>query len=407
MASERLPLAAAMIVRDEEATLACAIQSVAPVVSQLVVVDTGSRDGTVELARSLGAEVHSIRWTDNFAAARNEALARVGQPWVLVLDADEELVADDVPTLARAVASPFASGYNLRVVSLVGSGREFTDARVTRLFRVGPTIRYRGRVHEQVADSLIAAGGSLASLDVRLLHTGYLPAVMTAKHKQERNLALLSRAAGEEPDQPYWQFQLGQTLLALGRVDEARTAYAASASRLAPTAPLAPVVVASAIRAAVAAEDWAAAEGLARAGVATHPSYTDLYWLWGLVLLQRDRLDAARTCFERCLALGPPRGYLQSELGVGTYLPKVALAEVAQKAGHGDQALAWLLSALRDQPGRLATWMMVDALTAGTPPEVLAQHLGLVLSATLRQQIVSDLEDLPPRCRAALTTSAV
>lgn len=391
-----------MIVRDEEATVARAIRSVAAVVSQLVVVDTGSRDGTVARARALGAEVHHAPWADDFAAARNAALARVRQPWVLVLDADEELVADDVPTLARTLSAPRAAGYNLRVVSLVGSGREFTEARVTRLFRTGPTIRYRGRVHEQVADSLVAAGGQLAPLDVRLLHTGYLPAVMAAKHKQERNLALLAQAAGEEPEQPYWQFQLGQTLLALGRVDEARAAYARAAAGLDPAAPLAPVVAAAAVRAAVAAEDWDAADSLARQGVAASPAYTDLLWLWGLVLLHLDRLDAARACFERCLTLGAPVGYLQSELGVGTYLPKTALAEVAQKAGHGDQALAWLLSALKDQPGRLATWVMVDRLTAGTPPPVLARHVNLVLPAAVRQQVLSDLPDLPPRCRAAL-----
>ena len=396
-----------MIVRDEAATLERAIQSVAPVIRQLVVVDTGSGDGTVSLARSLGAEVHCVRWIDDFSAARNEALARVRQPWVLVLDADEELVAEDVPTLRTTLARPAADGYNLRVVSVVGRGREFTEARVTRLFRTGPTIRYRGRVHEQVVDSLVAAGGQVESLDVRLLHTGYLPAVMAAKHKQERNLALLQRAAAEEPDQPYWRFQLGQSLSSLGRLDEAREAYAASARGLQADAPLHPVVAVASVRAAAAAEDWAAAERLAREGVATHPAYTDLHWFWGLVLLRLNRLDEARTCFERCLVLGPPRGYLQSELGVGAYLPKTALAEVAQKTGHGDEALAWLLSALRDQPGRLATWTMVDALTAGTPPDVLAKHLSLVLSATVRQKILSELADLPPRCRAALKVSAV
>ncbi len=402
-----LPLAAAMIVRDEAATVARAIQSVAAVAAQLVVVDTGSTDATPRVAASLGAELYCTPWTDDFAAARNHALKQVRQPWVLMLDADEELVAEDLPALRQALEAPVAEGYNLRVVSLVGTGGAFTDARVTRLFRTGPHIQYRGRVHEQVADSIVAGGGRVASLDVRLLHTGYLPAAMEAKQKQRRNLALLERAAADEPDSPYWLFQLGQTRLALGQVAEARAAYAASAARLAPGAPLAPVVAAAEIRAAAAAEDFRAAEDLARGAIAQSPAFTDLHWLLGLVLLSSGSLAEARACFQHCLALGPPQGFLQTEVGVGSYLPKTALADVAQREGQPTEALAWILSALKDQPGRSATWVQLEALTRGTAPAVLAQHLSLVLPPPIRHQVLADVADLPQICRAALEFSRV
>jgi tetratricopeptide (TPR) repeat protein len=391
-----------MIVRDEADNLPRAIRSVAAVASQVVVVDTGSRDNTPAVARALGAEVHEAVWRDDFAAARNESLRHIREPWVLVLDADEELVADDVPRLAAAVETPAAEAYNLRIVSVVGTGREFADGYVTRLFRSDPRVRFRGRVHEQVADSAAAVGWRLRQLDVRLLHTGYLPAVMAARHKHERNLALLRAVVGEEPENPYWHFQLGQTLLAMGRVEESRRAYGEALRLLDASSPLLPVAIAAAVRAAGAAHDWDAAERLAESGMAAAPEYTDLVWLAGLVAMRRHQRDQARHHLTRCLALGPPQGFLSSELGVGTFLPKAALAELAQADGRPDEALAWLLAALRDQPRRIATWTAIAALTAGTPPTVLAGHLRLVLGPAARQDVLSNVEALPPACRAAL-----
>lgn len=395
-----------MIVRDEADTLPRALASVAGVASQVVVVDTGSKDGTPRVARALGAEVHEAPWRDDFAAARNESLRHVRQPWVLVLDADEELVADDVWRLASAVEDPQAEAYNLRIVSVVGTGREFADGYVTRLFRNDPRVKFRGRVHEQVADSAAAAGWRLKHLDVRLLHTGYLPAVMAARHKHERNLALLRAVAADEPENPYWHFQLGQTLLAMGRVGEARAAYGDALDLLEASSPLLPVAVAAAVRAAGAAEDWNAAERLAEAGMAQAPGYTDLVWLAGLVAMRLNKRDQARSRLTRCLELGPPQGFLSSELGVGTFLPKAALAELAQSDGRPDEALAWLLAALRDQPRRRDTWTAIAGLTAGTPPAVLAGHLRLVLTGAARQDALSNVEGLPPSCRAALEISA-
>lgn len=78
-----------MIVRDEEALLPAAIKSVKDFVSEIIIVDTGSVDGTVDICRGLGATVHSFEWCDDFSAARNFALSHVRTPWTLWLDADD------------------------------------------------------------------------------------------------------------------------------------------------------------------------------------------------------------------------------------------------------------------------------------------------------------------------------
>ncbi|WWT74562.1 glycosyltransferase [Lautropia mirabilis] len=86
-------IALTMIVKNEARSLARCLDSVAPWVDKMIVLDTGSTDDTIAIARAHGAEVYERRWTNDFAAARNAALARSDADWNLVLDADEWLTS--------------------------------------------------------------------------------------------------------------------------------------------------------------------------------------------------------------------------------------------------------------------------------------------------------------------------
>ncbi|HYA66988.1 MAG TPA: glycosyltransferase, partial [Burkholderiaceae bacterium] len=104
--SSTLPLSVCLIVRDEEARLATAISSVSGVAGEVVVVDTGSRDRTKQIAQQLGARVLSFDWQDDFSMARNVALGAARRDWILSLDADQQLEAMSVPALANALLRP-------------------------------------------------------------------------------------------------------------------------------------------------------------------------------------------------------------------------------------------------------------------------------------------------------------
>ena len=92
-----------MIVKDEEASIVRALRRISPIASEIVVVDTGSSDRTRELAIALGARVFEHAWDQDFAAARNAALAQAEGDWVLVIDADEVIAATDLPHLLESV----------------------------------------------------------------------------------------------------------------------------------------------------------------------------------------------------------------------------------------------------------------------------------------------------------------
>ena len=95
-----------MIVKNEERFLEQCLASVAHLVDEINIVDTGSTDRTVEIARSFGAKIEHRPWRDDFGWARNEALAMATKRWILQLDADEELLPESGPALHALKNTP-------------------------------------------------------------------------------------------------------------------------------------------------------------------------------------------------------------------------------------------------------------------------------------------------------------
>ena len=99
-----------MIVRDEEQMLGRCLAAAAPAVDEIIIVDTGSQDATIEIARSFGARVIERPWTGSFADARNASLEAATGDWLLYLDADEVLVERGRSAAARADRADVARG---------------------------------------------------------------------------------------------------------------------------------------------------------------------------------------------------------------------------------------------------------------------------------------------------------
>lgn len=193
-----------MIVRDEARCLARCLASARPFVDRCIVVDTGSTDATVEIARAAGAQVHAFPWVDDFAAARNHALALSQAPWRLVLDADEWIAEGGESLQAVRASDPGWIGL-VRVDSRIEQpgGEGCAPSWLPRLLPAG--VRYEGRIHEQPVGPL-----PRRRLELVVAHDGYLPAQQAAKHG--RNEALLRQALAEAPDDAYLHYQLGKDL---------------------------------------------------------------------------------------------------------------------------------------------------------------------------------------------------
>ncbi|MCB9527433.1 MAG: glycosyltransferase family 2 protein [Myxococcales bacterium] len=199
MTPRRPTLSACLIVRDEEALLPGCLASLAGLADELVVVDTGSADRTVEIARAHGARVERFTWIDDFAAARNASLAAARGDWILVIDADERLApgaADAIRAVMAAPAPPRTAWMPL-IQSVDAHGAILGADHMPRLWRRDPALRFAGRIHEQlVADAPIRR---VVDDRICLIHLGYDPAITAARDKRARNRALLLTEQAERP----------------------------------------------------------------------------------------------------------------------------------------------------------------------------------------------------------------
>ena len=225
-------IALVMIVRNEAESIARCLLSAKGAVDEMIVLDTGSTDATISIARDLGAKVFEWAWRDDFAAARNEALSHSKADWHLILDADEWLIGD--AQLLRQVAqrehasgggfigqlvikspldeqrgeAPSAESSAEAERSLLAFDDEFAGSKVyfSRVPRFFPRdVRYVGRIHEQ---PMSARPIQFRNLAVEIGHDGYL--WRKVAQKKGRNRALLLKSIVEEPDSAYLHYQLGK-----------------------------------------------------------------------------------------------------------------------------------------------------------------------------------------------------
>jgi tetratricopeptide (TPR) repeat protein len=193
-----------LIAKDEEELLPGCLASVEGVVDEIVLVDTGSTDRTMELARAAGARVLERPWDDDFAAPRNLAARQATGDWILMLDADERLAPGAGPALRDAVRR---GGFHLGMVRLhnahrkdappaevvAGTARNGAVMVLPRVFRNADGLEWRGVIHESVGEWLLRARGRRVLLEVDLVHLGYTPDRLVARAKRDRNIALLRR----------------------------------------------------------------------------------------------------------------------------------------------------------------------------------------------------------------------
>jgi len=218
-------LSLSMIVRNEEARLADCLTSVEGFADEMVVVDTGSTDGTVAMAEAAGARVEQIEWPGDFAPARNTGLTFLRGDWVLVLDADERLRPEVIPALRALMAQPDVLVINLLRYEIGAAMAPYSS--VSRLFRRHPAIRWSRPYHSMIDDSVrellereshwrIAACGEPA-----ILHDGYRPELLAGSDKADRLRQAMQAELDAQPGDPYASAKLGGLLISEGNHGQA------------------------------------------------------------------------------------------------------------------------------------------------------------------------------------------
>lgn len=355
-----------MIARDEARCIGRALASVRGVVDRLLVLDTGSRDATAALAAQAGADVSHFAWIDDFAAARNAALARADADWCLVLDADEWLQrppggADPLAALRHGradfigqlrVDSVFEAAGGPAGNDLGGSGNsgnsggggmlQHAPSWLPRLLPRG--VRYAGRIHEQPLSELPRR--RLPQLVIG--HDGYLPAQQAAK--QGRNQRLLQLALQASPADAYLRYQLGKDFDVQQRHADAAAEYLQADARADRCAAWRHDLVVRLLFALKATCRFAEAVQFAEREMAHWPHSPDFFFALGDLLLgwaaaepQRaaELLPMIESSWLRAIQIGEQPALHDSVSGRGSFLAAHNLAVFHEALGDAAAAAPW------------------------------------------------------------------
>lgn len=210
-----------MIVKNEEKFLPTCINSIKDLVSEIIIVDTGSTDQTIDIARYYGAKIFQFEWHDNFSEARNESLKHATGDWILYLDADERIDEKNKAKIRRLIQLKDVSAINVRVVIPQSARNLVTEFSYSysRIFRNIPQIRFEGRIHEQIIPSIKRLGGKIYKSDITIDHWGFGIRKLRRENRNQQNLNILKDEIIKTPDDPFLHYNLADTYRTLGETD--------------------------------------------------------------------------------------------------------------------------------------------------------------------------------------------
>jgi tetratricopeptide (TPR) repeat protein len=316
-----------MIARNEAHVIAQAFESVKPIVSEMIVIDTGSDDGTQEVVRSLGGTVIQETWRDDFASARNLSLQAATGDWILVLDADEAIAAGQLRLIIELTTRP-PTAYSFiqrhytndcRLSGFAAKKGEYPDwertyqgyfeSALVRFFPNNLGIQYVGKIHELVEPWIQLHGVvSIQETEIRLHHYGHTPEISERKEKNKLYRALGIQKTEQSPSDWKAFFELGVECNRSGQREQSVQAF---------------------VRSLELKEDYL-------------PTWTNL----GYVLCKLDRADEAIECLSKALVLYPKSQEAHCNVAVA-YMRKQQMKEAERH----------LRTALALSPTYINAWM--------------------------------------------------
>ncbi|WP_246942738.1 TPR domain-containing glycosyltransferase [Bacillus pinisoli] len=289
-----------MIVKDEESVLKRCLSSVVHLVDEIVIVDTGSKDQTKEVALEFTSNLFEFKWVDDFSAARNYAASKATGEWILVLDADEYIDENNLKAFLKEVRDDNGKydTYSAKIINFTGnSGEKLIQNFHARFYKNNGLIKYNRKIHEQLThcngDSIKIKNSSLL-----IFHSGYLDRTVNEKDKHKRNNKLLTEEMGEGNNLAFEKFNFGNESYSMGDYDTALenyvTAYKLNSN---PQISWVSVTLVQIIICLINLKRYNDALNVIRDAESIYPNSPDLPYLKGEIFFQKGQVDDSRNTF--------------------------------------------------------------------------------------------------------------
>ncbi len=330
-----LPITVCMIAKNEDNHIEECLKRLRPCRFEIVVVDTGSVDRTVEIAHKYTKKVFHFAWCDDFSAARNFSIQQASNDWVLIIDCDEYLENVNLAELENALSANDRSvGMIVRNNPYIIQGvRSVMSERIGRLFN-RKYCRYEGIIHEQVK-TMKGADPDTFQIPLTFYHEGYV-SESDKRMRATRNLEMLLHDLEIKGPTPYIYFQLGQNYISLNDLEKAahycqlglelnadpHSAFMQSMAEIYGYC----LIELAKYDLAMSLED--------KYELFSHRA--DFVYLMGLIYMKKGMYDKAKAEFEKATTMNT-----YSRKGVNSYRANYNIASIYELQGEADKALEY------------------------------------------------------------------
>lgn len=354
-----------MIVKNEEKNLRRCLSSVAHIVDEIIIVDTGSEDQTVEIAEEFGAAVYSYQWNNDFSAARNFSIRQCTADWVLLLDADEELGQEAGNILIPFLSNQDFDGAHFTIHNYMGTNlSDNINIHIgLRLIRNNGKYHFTGEIHEQIScitgETCI---NKFTILDMKLHHYGYMDDEVNAKQKRCRNIPILESLLEKDPENSFTLFNMGNEYLAMEDFKKALEYYDKAYSKIHVQEAYAPHLFFRMANCHDHLKEYEKALSYLNEGLEYYPKCTDFEYVKGCVLKRLKRYSLAIESLKKCMEMGEAPLTTRFVNDCGTYRPAAALGELYEDLSDYDKALEYYHKALFYRSGEYVLLYRIGAV---------------------------------------------
>ena len=358
-----------MICKNEETFIERCLQSVKNIADEMIVVDTGSTDRTIEIAKKNGATILQHEWKNDFSLARNVGLNQAKGEWILFLDADEELHPEDGMKVRDLAKAENEVAYYFKILNFVGDSKANSKVEtvpVLRFFRNNNNVRFEGRVHEQIGGSIREqfANHSINYTSIRILHYGYLDAVVHERNKIDRNFTLINQQVKEEPENPFHRYNLAGEYIRLNDFENALIQVRAAKSLCQiEQMGFGHLIVKKEITSLLYLGRNEEAFETCCKEIHRFNDYPDLYFLLGRCAMVIGKNSEAKNAFKKAMSIVSPPPYYSIDTGIKAIKAPMNLGQIYEDEGNDKQALFYYGLVIKNNPNYLPAYHRIIHMT--------------------------------------------
>ncbi|MBF8151989.1 glycosyltransferase [Exiguobacterium sp. TBG-PICH-001] len=335
---EKNSISACMIVKNEEKHIEKCLKSLINQVDEIVIIDTGSTDKTIEISKQYTQKIYKIRWENNFSKARNYSLKFALKKYILIIDADEFL--DEKINIKENLNARNADIYKVKINNELSNGGSYSHF-AYRIFKNSIGLKFENALHEQL--NLRNNQYTIDEIPICITHTGYLHETQIEKRKNERNLKILKEDILRE-ENDYNTYNLGREYLISGNYNLAYKLFEISC-KLNSQSLFMPDLLNKKAICLIEMNKKDEFCNLIESSIEKFPNETELYYTAGNGYLIFKDYEKAKEKYLNCIQKGE-NGY-QTTRGISNYISYFKLAEIAYQEENLIEAFDYIVMSLK------------------------------------------------------------